>query len=131
MTTWLAHQIINAEIWDHFLTWQGVHVCFVKNINGADRRPNCYFCRCIALIVWWVGGWCWHGAESLICGWLKPHLMSARFHSRMGDAGSVQDFIFLFLIWIKGMRRPIEFKIFLCGPMEGKILLRSFMSCWK
>ena len=43
----------------------------------------------------------------------------------------VQDFIFLFLILIKGMRRRGEFKIFISDPRNGKILFRSFASCSK
>ena len=41
----------------------------------------------------------------------------------------VQDFIILFLILIKGMRRWGEFKISLRGLRDGKILIRSSTNC--
>ena len=39
------------------------------------------------------------------------HLLCFWFYSRMGDAGRIQYFIFLFLMWIMSMRRRGEFKI--------------------
>ena len=51
------------------------------------------------------------------------------FYSRMADAGRVQDFIFLFLVLIKELRRRDEFKISLSDPRGGRILLRSSASC--
>ena len=50
-------------------------------------------------------------------------------YSTMWDPVLVQDFIFLFLMLIKGMRRRCVFKIFLRDPRDGKILLRSSASC--
>ena len=38
----------------------------------------------------------------------------------------VQDFVFLFLMLIKGVRRRCEFKIFLLDPRDGKNLLKIF-----
>ena len=54
------------------------------------------------------------------------------FYSRIqgwGDARWVQDFIFLFPMLINGMRRRYEFKVFLHDPRDGRILLRSSVSC--
>ena len=45
--------------------------------------------------------------------------------SRMGDARWVQDFIFLFPMLIKGMRRRYEFKVFLHDPRDGRILWKD------
>ena len=39
------------------------------------------------------------------------HLLCFWFYLRMGDAGRIQYFIFLFLMWIMSMRRRGEFKI--------------------
>ena len=52
-------------------------------------------------------------------------------HSRMGDAGWVQDSIFLFMMIINISRKWGEFKIFLRDPRDREILLRSFASCKK
>ena len=41
----------------------------------------------------------------------------------------IQDFIFLFLMLIKGTKGWDGFKIFLDGRRDGKTLLRSFASC--
>ena len=46
-----------------------------------------------------------------------------------GDAGCVQDFIFLFLMLINEMKEQGVFKIFLRGRRDGKTLLRSMASC--
>ena len=46
-------------------------------------------------------------------------------YSRMGDIGWLQDFIFLFLMLINGMKEQDGFKIILHGQRDGKTLLRS------
>ena len=76
-----------------------------------------------------VGGWQLSWAESLIQNRLNRiycdvNLLCFWFYSRIGGTGWVQDFIFLFLMLIKEMRRQGEFKIFLREPRDGKILLR-------
>ena len=71
------------------------------------------------------------GAETLVLGRLRLHLLCSWFDSRMGDPVLVQDFIFLFLMIIKGMRRRWEFKIFLRDPRNKKSFLRSSTSCSK
>ena len=47
------------------------------------------------------------------------------------DGGRRVSSIFhlFFLMLIKGMGRRCEFKIFLCDPRDGNILLRSSASC--
>ena len=52
-----------------------------------------------------------------------------RFYSRVGDAGLVQDFTFLFLMLIIETKEQDVLQIFLCGRRDGKILLRSNASC--
>ena len=47
------------------------------------------------------------------------------FYSRVGDAGWVQDFIFLFLMLINRRKGQDEFWIFLRGRRVGKTLLKS------
>ena len=48
---------------------------------------------------------------------------------KVGDTGLVQDFIFLFLMLIKGMRRRNESKISLRDPRDGRIHFRSSTGC--
>ena len=58
-------------------------------------------------------------------------LVLTRVRSILGNGyeGSVSpDFIFLFLMFIKGMGGQPEFKIFLRNPRGGKIILRSSVS---
>ena len=74
---------------------------------------------------WWVVSW---GRKS----YLRPAEIASFcswFYSRMGDEEWVQDFIFSFLVLIKGMSRRSEFKISLRDPSGGEILLRSSASC--
>ena len=60
------------------------------------------------------------------------------FYSRVGNTESVQDFIFLFLMVIKGTKGQSDvnqgnegdgLKIFLRARSDGKTLLRSYASC--
>ena len=50
-------------------------------------------------------------------------------YSRIGDAGWLQDFIFLFLMLINGTKEQDGFKIILRGQRDEKTLLRSYASC--
>ena len=45
------------------------------------------------------------------------------FYSRVGDAESVHDFIFLFLMLIKGTKRQDVFKVFCIAPGMEKLSL--------
>ena len=79
----------------------------LKTFDRRDRKPNfVIFVVWNALIVseWVVLAW----RESLIWSRLKSHLMCYWLHSRIGDAGLVQDFIFLFWMLIKGMWRRVK-----------------------
>ena len=51
------------------------------------------------------------------------------FHSSAADAGWIQDFIFLFLIFINETREQNVFKVFLCDHRDGKTLPRSYGTC--
>ena len=57
----------------------------------------------------WDGG---VGKKKQVGGWWGGKLKGFWFYSRLGDAKWVQDFIFLFLVLIKGTKRWDEFKIF-------------------
>ena len=59
----------------------------------------------------------------------ESNLLRSWFYSKNEDAGKFQDFIFLFLMLIKGMKRRDEFNIFLRDSRDGKILPRSSGSC--
>ena len=54
------------------------------------------------------------------CGW---KVGGSWFCARVGNAGGLQDFIFWFLMLMKGKKRRVGFKIFLCGCRNGKTLL--------
>ena len=85
----------------------------VKNLWGCDRMPNF-----VNFVVW----------SPLLVGGLVVVLWSRRsyfglteiasfvFYSRMVDEEWVKRFISLFLMWIKGMWRWSEFKIFYVTP---------------
>ena len=75
-----------------------------------------------------VGGY-WGGKVGKVGEWRSRKVRGSWFCSRVGDAGRVHDFVFLFLMLIKGKNRRVEFKIFLHGHRGGKTLLRSFTSC--
>ena len=97
-----------------------------KTFDRRDRKPNfVIFVVWNALIVseWVVLAW----RESLIWSRLKSHLMCYWLHSRMGDAGLVQDFIFLFWMLIKGMWRRVKL-IYLKELVES--LLLQILSRW-
>ena len=68
----------------------------------------------------------WKGGE--VVRWQGGKVGVPWFYSRVGDAGRVQDFIFLFLMLIKGAKGRDEFKIFLRGRSDGKTLPRSSAS---
>ena len=62
------------------------------------------------------------------------------FYSRVGNTGCVQDFVFLFLILIKGMKRQSDvnqgnegegLKIFLRACKDGKTLLIDLLQVVK
>ena len=62
------------------------------------------------------------------------------FYSRVGNTSRVQDFIFLFLVLIKGTKGQCDvnqgsegdgLKTFLHTRRDGKTLLRSSASCYK
>ena len=80
-----------------------------------------------------VGGWHLSGAESLIQNRLYRFYCDANcvpgFTQGFGTQG-FQDFIFLFLMLVKGMRRRSEFKIscVTTGMERFLILLRSSMN---
>ena len=90
-----------------------------------------------------VGGW-WDGKGERVMRWQfgKGGRVVRRkdgwFYSRVGNTGRVQDFIFLFLMLIKGTKGQSDvnqgnegdgLKIFLCACRDGKTLLRSSTSC--
>ena len=51
------------------------------------------------------------------------------FYSSVGDAGRVEDFIFLFQMLIKETKEQDVFETLLRGLRDEKILLRSNTSC--
>ena len=59
----------------------------------------------------------WNRKSSLRSGETASFCYS--FYSKMEDMGWFQDFIFLFLILIKGMRRQGDFKVPVRGPRGG------------
>ena len=69
----------------------------------------------------------WHGGEvekvEKVTGWWDGKVGAFWFYSRVGDAGWVQDFIFLFLILIKGTKRRNGFKLFCMAPGMERLLL--------
>ena len=69
----------------------------------------------------------WHGGEvemvEKVTGWWDGKVGGFWFYSRVGDAEWVQDFIFLFLILIKGTKRPDGFKLFCMAPRMERLLL--------
>ena len=116
--------------WEEYInTFQlWMHVLLKHNVQKYGV-PNCVFFFLFGVLKLLVGWWWWCGAESLIQSRLKSHLLCSWYYSRIGNAGWVQDFIFLCLMLIKGTRRQGKFKIFLWDPRDGNTLLRSSASC--
>ena len=132
----VAPQSSTLEVRDHFPGGASIYLLFNSDIlnfllkTNVGRHKRLNF---VIFVVWsaWilVGGWQLSGTESLIQSRLNriccdANLLCSWFYSRTGEAGWVQDFIFLFLMLMKAMKRRGEFKIFLRDPRDGKILLR-------
>ena len=82
----------------------------LKTNVGRERRTNVAILDCFNC--WWEGG----------------EVGGSWFYSWVGNAGWVQDFVFLFLL-IKGTKRQDMFKIFLHSLFQGWEKQAKWLSC--
>ena len=121
------------DVRDHFPRGTSIYLLFNSdilnlqlkaNVGGHRRSSYFYKLECLNFLIWQLSG-----AEILIQSRLNQiccdaNLLCSWFYSTIGEAGWVQDFIFLFLMLIKGMRRRGKFKIPCVTPgMEGFFLV--------